>query len=246
MNYGNALVIGSNGGIGQQIVKQLCKSGKFSSIHAVSRTSSRSSVEGVQYQILDSTNEHAVRDYCLSLQQSSTQFTRIFCCVGVLHGKTNRDEEIQPEKRLEDISANKLMSYFAANTIVPAIWLKYAHPLFKGDIAAKFVFLSARVGSISDNKLGGWYGYRASKAALNMLIKTAQIEYQRRAKNVSLVSYHPGTVDTALSKPFQANVPTSKLFTPEFTVNQLLSLLGNLEAGVEAHYIDWQGNKIPW
>jgi hypothetical protein len=79
-----------------------------------------------------------------------------------------------------------------------------------------------------------------------MLLKTAQIEYQRRAKNVSLVSYHPGTVDTALSKPFQANVPAGKLFTTEFTVRQLIKLLDGLEAGGEAHYIDWQGKTIPW
>jgi NAD(P)-dependent dehydrogenase (short-subunit alcohol dehydrogenase family) len=108
------------------------------------------------------------------------------------------------------------------------------------------VFFSARVGSINDNLLGGWYGYRASKAALNMLLKSAQVECQRRAKNISLVSYHPGTVDTELSRPFQANVPKDKLFSSEFTVSQLLQFVTNLLAEDGPHYIDWQGKTIPW
>ena len=108
------------------------------------------------------------------------------------------------------------------------------------------MFFSARVGSINDNKLGGWYGYRASKAALNMMLKCAQIECQRRAKNISLISYHPGTVETELSKPFQSKVPTGKLFSAHFTVTQLLNIIPSLSAENGPHYIDWQGNTIPW
>ena len=108
------------------------------------------------------------------------------------------------------------------------------------------MFFSARVGSISDNSLGGWYGYRASKSALNMLIKCAQIECQRRAKNITLISYHPGTVETELSKPFQSKVPTGKLFSTDFTATQLLQIIPNLTPENGPHYIDWQGNVIPW
>ena len=231
----NALVIGASGGIGLKMIEQLHLSGKFSAIHAISRSLPEKPLEGISYHAVNSENEQEVQKCCLSLGLGGEQFSHIICCVGVLHGQNGRDVNLHPEKRLEDISAETLMSYFATNTIIPALWLKHALPLLKGPQPAKLVFLSARVGSISDNKLGGWYGYRASKAALNMLLKTAQIEYQRRAKNVSLVSYHPGTVDTALSKPFQANVPAGKLFTTEFTVKQLIKLLDGLEAGGEPH-----------
>ena len=108
------------------------------------------------------------------------------------------------------------------------------------------VCLSARVGSISDNGFGGWYGYRASKAALNMLVKTASIEYKRRVKNAMLVCYHPGTVDTGLSKPFQKNVAAKKLFTPEFTADQLFTHVSKLDRDQICHFIDWDCEVVTW
>ena len=111
---------------------------------------------------------------------------------------------------------------------------------------SKIILLSARVGSITDNKLGGWYGYRASKSALNMLVKTAQVEFSRRIKKCTLVLYHPGTVDTKLSKPFQGNVPPGKLFSPEFTAMQMLQCVESLQSEQAPHYIDWKGDNIPW
>ena len=144
------------------------------------------------------------------------------------------------------IHKDQLNFYFTTNAILPAIWLKHVESLLKGSEPAKLVFFSARVGSISDNNLGGWYGYRASKSALNMIIKCAQIECKRRAKNICLISYHPGTVETELSKPFQSNVPAGKLFTTDFTVSQLLTIIPNLTPENGPHYIDWQGSVIPW
>jgi NAD(P)-dependent dehydrogenase (short-subunit alcohol dehydrogenase family) len=170
----------------------------------------------------------------------------VVCCIGALHATGADNQQIMPEKRLEDIQKDQLSFYFTTNAILPAIWLKYVEPLLKGSEPAKLVFFSARVGSISDNNLGGWYGYRASKSALNMLIKCAQIECQRRAKNICLISYHPGTVETPLSKPFQSKVPTGKLFTTDFTVTQLLTIIPSLTPENGPHYIDWQGSVIPW
>jgi NAD(P)-dependent dehydrogenase (short-subunit alcohol dehydrogenase family) len=105
---------------------------------------------------------------------------------------------------------------------------------------------SARVGSISDNHLGGWYSYRTSKAALNMLLKTVSIEFSRRAKNIKIISFHPGTTDTLLSKPFQKNVPEGKLFTCEFVANQLISIVSDTAIDGELSYVDWQGRNIDW
>jgi len=119
-------------------------------------------------------------------------------------------------------------------------------PLLSKQTACRVTVFSARVGSVSDNRLGGWYGYRASKAALNMMLKTASVELKRRAKGVKLVSFHPGTTDTSLSKPFQKNVPEGKLFTPDFVAQQLLSLESRLVLDGELSYLDWQGQEIPF
>ncbi|WP_293748756.1 SDR family NAD(P)-dependent oxidoreductase [uncultured Paraglaciecola sp.] len=246
MYKGNALVIGASGGIGKALVKQLYESGEYEKVYAVSRTSAASPVNGVQYHSLDSENASLVAQYCQQLKQDNGQFTLVVCCIGALHATDADNQRIMPEKRLEDIQQDQLSFYFKTNAILPAIWLKHVESILKGTEPAKLVFFSARVGSISDNQLGGWYGYRASKAALNMMIKCAQIECQRRAKNISLISYHPGTVETELSKPFQSKVPTGKLFTANFTVTQLLKIIPSLSAENGPHYIDWQGNDIPW
>ena len=246
MFKGNALVIGASGGIGKALVKKLYESGEYQYVFAVSRSLPAAPVEGVQYHTLDSENENLVAQYCQQLKQAGGQFSLVVCCIGALHAIGVDNQKIMPEKRLEDIQKDQLSFYFTTNAILPAIWSKHVEPLLKGTEPSKLVFFSARVGSISDNNLGGWYGYRASKSALNMMIKCAQIECQRRAKNVCLISYHPGTVETELSKPFQSKVPKNKLFTTDFTVTQLLNIIPNLTAENGPHYIDWQGKSIPW
>ncbi|MDB4261175.1 SDR family NAD(P)-dependent oxidoreductase, partial [Porticoccaceae bacterium] len=115
-------------------------------------------------------------------------------CHGILHSDT-----LWPEKRLEDINAESLQTVFQANTVVPVLWLKLLHRLLKSKQRCVVAALSARVGSIGDNQLGGWYAYRSSKAALNMMLRTLSIEYGRRVKNVKIISFHPGTTDEAFS-----------------------------------------------
>ncbi|WJG09887.1 SDR family NAD(P)-dependent oxidoreductase [Aliiglaciecola sp. LCG003] len=244
MSKGNALVIGCSGGIGKELLKQLLVSEQYQTVFGVSRCVVTDKVAGVNYYQLADQDENAI-ERCIDSLRQQGQFSLVTSCIGALHGQQN-GVNLAPEKRLEDISAQQLASYFHINTIIPMLWLKHILPLVKGHNKSQVVLFSARVGSISENNLGGWYGYRASKAALNMLIKTSQIEYTRRAKNVELVSYHPGTVNTALSEPFQANVPSGKLFDVEFTVSQLLTHLANLEIENAPHYIDWQNETIKW
>lgn len=246
MYKGNALVIGASGGIGKALVKQLHTSSQYKGVYAVSRSLPSMPIDGVEYHALHSENEKVVAQYCQKLKEADGQFNLVVCCIGALHFRNNSNNIVMPEKRLEDLQQEQLRYYFNVNTILPAIWLKHVAAILKGPHPSKLVFFSARVASIDDNHLGGWYGYRASKAALNMMLKCAQIEYQRRAKNISLISYHPGTVATELSKPFQGNVPESQLFTAEFTVNQLLNIIPNLNPESGPHYIDWQGSKIQW
>lgn len=243
---GHALVIGASGGIGAAMLQTLVASQGFAQVHGVSRTLPVHAIQGVKYHVINQQNDKAIATYCENLQHLKAQFSLVICCIGTLHSQSETTVDVRPEKRLEDLDAEVLHHYFHVNTVLPSLWLKHLEPLLKGDLPAFMVFLSARVGSIADNRLGGWYGYRASKAALNMLVKTAQVELHRRAKNVGLVSYHPGTVDSNLSKPFQANVKPDKLFTPQFTSTQLLSHLSDLQAQQGPYFIDWAGKAIPW
>ncbi|GGP36604.1 short-chain dehydrogenase [Shewanella algicola] len=202
--------------------------------------------------------QQASIEQCVSdIAKIAGTVTRIVMCNGILHSKnqhiSTNEPGLMPEKRIEDIDAHSLEQLFYANSIVPMLWLSALTPLLsqprhKVSAEQKCVIsiLSARVGSISDNRLGGWYGYRASKAALNMLIKTTAVEYARRLKRVKLIAFHPGTTDTPLSKPFQANVTQGKLFTPAFVASQLQQIMDNSEPNGEASYLDWQGEPINW
>ena len=138
------------------------------------------------------------------------------------------------------------MQVIEANTVTPMLWLKNLLPIMTGKEPCKVVVFTARVGSISDNKLGGWYSYRTSKAAINMLLKSAAVECSRTAKNIKIISFHPGTTDTPLSKPFQKNVPEHKLFTSEFVANQLINIVKDSDIDGQASFLDWQGKDIPW
>ncbi len=162
---------------------------------------------------------------------------------GQLH---NKAQGFTPEKRLADLNEDYFAWLFTVNTLIPLLWLKHLSQYLDHHQHCVITALSARVGSISDNQLGGWYSYRASKAALNMGFKSAAVELKRRAKNCKLVLFHPGTTDTALSQPFQRNVPQGKLFTPDFVAERLSNLIANRPMNGAVDYIDWQGKSIPW
>ncbi len=150
---------------------------------------------------------------------------------------------VGPEKSLARLDFDALQRSFAVNAIGPAILLRYLAPLLARDDAI-YAKLSARVGSITDNQKGGWYGYRASKAAVNMILQTAALELQRRNPRLRVVALQPGTVRSRLSEPFQVGVP--KLLEPEESVAGMMNALMSLEAKSGAHFIDYRGEEIPW
>ena len=232
----NGLIIGV-GGIGKALQHQLLKDG-YQTIHCITREVNEPLQPNITYHQIDTSDEDAVHDWC---EQHKGMFALAVCTVGFLH-----QGNVMPEKKLEDINTEQMINYFKVNTIIPALWIRNGHLLFDRKLGGQMVFLSARVGSISDNQLGGWYGYRSSKSALNMMIKTAQIEYKRRSPKVSLIAYHPGTVDTGLSEPFQARVPAGKLFSPAQAAGYLSQSIALLSTEQAPHYIDWQGKAIPW
>lgn len=239
-----AIVIGANSSIAQSIIEQLLSDSAVEQVTAISRNTNPEleSKFGAKLQwVCCDNSEQSIKATCSQLNTSKKDFSHVFICNGLLH-----TEEIAPEKRLEDIDSEKLQAILQVNTIVPMLWLANLAPLLKSKIDCSVAVFSARVGSIEDNRSGGWYAYRASKSALNMLVKTASIEFRRRAPNVKLVAFHPGTTDTELSKPFQRNVPEDKLFTPKFVASSLLGIMENLDRESGAEFLDWAGKPIPW
>jgi NAD(P)-dependent dehydrogenase (short-subunit alcohol dehydrogenase family) len=168
-------------------------------------------------------------------------FSKVCICHGILH-----DQHMFPEKRMEDMNADMMQAIFHANTVVPSLWLKLLRKTLTGSIDCKVACFSARVGSTGDNRLGGWYSYRASKAALNSIMKTFSIEYARRAKNIKLIAFHPGTVNSAMSKPFHATVPEGKLFEPDYVAGCLSHVMDEMVIDGQLSYVDYAGKPIAW
>jgi NAD(P)-dependent dehydrogenase (short-subunit alcohol dehydrogenase family) len=159
---------------------------------------------------------------------------------GMLH-----DAHQRPERALKELDPATLARSFAINTIAPAIVAKHLIPKLPRDRRAVFAVLGARVGSIGDNRTGGWHGYRASKAALVMLMKTIAVETARARPNAIVVTLHPGTVDTGMSKPFQGNVAPEKLFTPDVAAQYLLKVIDGLTPADSGGHFAWDGIRIP-
>lgn len=238
------LIIGANSGIGKAISAELLINGAENLILI-----SRNLDEYCKNLYLNAQKIHApdYSEHAIELAVNAIEYcvenpiTRIFICHGVLH-----NDDIQPEKCLENINTASFESLLTINALTPLLWLKYLTPRLTSKVPCKITVFTARIGSISDNRLGGWYSYRASKAALNMMLKTAAIELARRSKNIKLIAFHPGTTDTNLSKPFQKNVAKNKLFTCAFVANQLLNIVKNTDIDGKLSYLDWQGEQINW
>jgi len=165
----------------------------------------------------------------------------VIVATGILH----RDE-LQPEKTLRDIDGSSMVDVLRVNTVGPAVVAKHFLPLMRRGAKSVFAVLSARVGSIDDNRLGGWVSYRASKAALNMTMKTLAIEHARRWPDGVVASLHPGTVATGLSEPFRSRVPAEKLFTPEIAAAHLLGVIDGLGPDDTGGFLAWDGSRITY
>jgi len=243
-----ALVIGASSAIAQALIQQILKQDKRRVI-AVSRSADagidESAESAGQLEWLESDySEQSITDICEQLQELPEQgeeIDRVYILNGILH-----TPDITPEKRLEDISSDTLQQVFQINAINTMLWMKALKPLLRGKRERVITVMSARVGSIDDNERGGWYAYRASKAALNMLFKTAAIEYRRTAKQTRFLAFHPGTTDTPLSQPFQKSVPEDKLFAPEFVAERLLGLTEELPGRDLVQFLDWDGESVAW
>jgi NAD(P)-dependent dehydrogenase (short-subunit alcohol dehydrogenase family) len=167
---------------------------------------------------------------------------RLINCSGVLH----EGPGLRPEKKLEDVDPGALRAVFEVNAFGPLLVAKHFVGLLRHEEPAVLANVSARVGSIEDNRLGGWYAYRASKAAQNMFTRTLAIELARRAPNVICLALHPGTVDTALSRPFQGSFAAERLFDPKRAADQLLGVIDSCTREDSGRFLAWDGQPIPW
>ena len=234
-----AVVVGSTGGIGGALVDHLAASERVAAVHALSRTGASHPSRKVRNLTFDFTDEGSIVAAAQALDEVGP-LDLVIIATGLLQG-----EGIAPEKTVRHLTLEGMRKSFEINVFGPALTAKHFAPLLRRDGKAVLAALSARVGSISDNRLGGWYSYRASKAALNMMLKTLSIEVGRRFKNQVIVGLHPGTVDTDLSKPFQGNVPDGKLFTPEFSAGKLLEVVDRVGPQDSGGLFAWDGEPIP-
>ena len=237
------LVVGASSAIAGALIERWSNE-TVRPITAVSRSladvHSLSALKGVNAYQSDYSDE-SLQSMTTELLDGGIDINRLIVCNGVLQG-----EGYRPERALNQLEVSAMRDVFEANTFTPMRVLAALWPVLKRSTAPRIAVLSARVGSIADNQLGGWYSYRGSKAALNMMLKCAALELRRLNPAAKLIAYHPGTVDTPLSKPFQGTVAPEKLFSPERAAEALDAVLSPLEADGELSYVDWRGEKIPW
>jgi NAD(P)-dependent dehydrogenase (short-subunit alcohol dehydrogenase family) len=234
-----AIVFGASGGIGHALVTQLAARNDVTCVHAVSRSPASYGPNIVSH-TADITHEAD-----LAALAGSLKAERDIDLVIVATGLLSNDRGLSPEKSYRHQTMDAFEQVFRANTFGPALVAKHMLPLMPCSRRAVFAALSARVGSISDNRLGGWHAYRASKAALNMLVRNYAIEQARINDQFIAVTLHPGTVDTGLSQPFQSNVPDAQLFTADQSAEQLLSVIDNLAPADTGKCFDWAGKQVP-
>jgi NAD(P)-dependent dehydrogenase (short-subunit alcohol dehydrogenase family) len=243
MQYGkNVLIVGGAGGIGREVVARMLEDPQVDWVYATYHNSfPKLQNKKLNWYRLDCTQESQFYDLSLSIASHSHVLDWVVNCVGVLHG-----EKFAPEKNINDVNGEDFLKIVSINALATLLLAKYLQPLVRRSSRPRFVAVSAKVGSISDNRLGGWYSYRCSKAALNMAVKNLSIEWQRIMPDVAVVAFHPGTTNTALSAPFQARVAPDKLFEPEYVAEAIGALLHRLTPNDNGHFIAYNQDSLPW
>ncbi|KAK7303625.1 hypothetical protein RJT34_14535 [Clitoria ternatea] len=255
---GVSLVQGASRGIGLEFVKQLLESDDKGHVIATCRNPGTSTglihlkdkfADRLRILPLDLTFESSIEASALSIKETYGHLNLLINASGIL----SIPELLHPETTLNKVQKSSLMLAYEVNAVGPILVIKHMWPLLKvgggfGTARSNAVVasLSARVGSIGDNHLGGWHSYRSSKTALNQLSKTISVEFARKKDPIVCILLHSGTVDTDLSRPFQRNVAPEKLFTKEFSVQKLLSIINNVKSQDNGKFFAWDGQEIPW
>ena len=232
---GLALVVGA-GGIGRQIAEDLASKENNLEVILCGRKNLFKN-----FWELDIENENSLKDFKDKLSKSKLNLRLVLNATGRLHS-----EKLNPEKRLQHINKENLIESFSINAFAPILLAKTIEEFINKELEFNFASISARVGSITDNKTGGWYAYRAAKSAQNQLFKSLSIEWARKYPKAIITLLHPGTVNTNLSKPFHKFVPKDKLFSPQKTSSYLIDILRHQKPTDSGKFIAWDGKEIPW
>lgn len=235
------VIFGGSGGLGAAFTALLLKRDDIELLHVGSRVAPTLDDRRVQPFTFDLEDEASISAAAQAIGKGGP-----LDLVLVASGILQREPDVRPERSWRSIELEAMQQVFAVNTFGPALIGKHFLPLMRREGPCRFAAISARVGSIGDNRLGGWHTYRASKAALNMMMRNFAIEMGRHNREAIVVSLHPGTVDTGLSQPFQNNVPEGKLFTPEYSASCLLSVLDELQPKDTGGFFAWDGQPIEW
>jgi len=230
------VLVGATGGIGSAFVEKIKQLDTNNIVIEVVRKKTQ------DHQIeVDMLNEESMAKCAQDIQDQYGAIDIILNTVGLLHS-----DGAMPERAYKEINQDFLQKTFEANTFIPFMVSKYFVPLLSKENTSLIAFMSARIGSISDNNLGGWYSYRASKAALNMLIKTLSIELTYKNKNAICIGLHPGTVKTNLSDPFSEKIKAYKVFSREESIDYLVNQINLIDRTFSGKLIDWKGDIIPY
>lgn len=235
------VILGAGGGLGKALTNALTAEYPEETIVTVSRQALEAPDERVQRIQVNDYSEEALNTVVDDFQSQGLKLTGLISTIGMLH-----DDDTFPEKKLGDLNEANLRKLFDVNAIQPILALKSFSSVLDRKHTKFWVQLSAKVGSIEDNYLGGWYAYRASKAALNMLLKTASIELKRTHKRLVVAAIHPGTTDTALSKPFQSRIPDEKLYTPELSAKRIIKVIKEIQPENTGKLWHWDGTELPY
>ena len=236
----NAVVIGASGGIGSSMTSHLAEIENVRGILALSRTPivATGNIFSHHLDLEDAKSIEVAAQFAKTVLKD---IQLVIVASGILH-----DKEIQPERALRQIDGENFARVMAVNAIGPALAIKYFAPLMPRTGKAVLAVVSARVGSISDNNLGGWYAYRASKAAVNQIVRTGSIEIARHNHQAVMISLHPGTTDTKLSKPFQGRVAEKQLFSPSHSAACMLRVIESVTASASGKLLSWDGSELPY
>jgi len=245
-----ALVQGASRGIGLEVVRQLLSDERCGSVFATARRPdsqglqalSKSEPDRLRCVYLDVTEPGSIESAATDVAAEVERLHLLFNVAGLLHDSAG----MSPEKRLADISLESLEKGFRVNAFGPMLVSQAFFPLLKHSDRAVLANMSARVGSIEDNRLGGWYAYRCAKAAQNQFTRTLSVEAVRSARKLIVLALHPGTTDTGLSEPFQSGVPEGRLFSSQRSVTQLLQIIDQASIEDSGRFIAWDGQDIPW
>lgn len=239
---GSILLAGASGGVATALGVEVLQRFPDAELLTISRNAEGpqafTPTRHLQADLTDPDSVAGVRDF---VRASDDPPDWVICCCGILH-----TEDHGPEKALDQCEEGWLLQSMRINVVTHIHLAQALAPALKPSHPLVWASLSAKVGSIGDNRLGGWYSYRMSKAALNMFIRNLSIEWGRRLDHCCVVAVHPGTTDTALSKPFQKNIPEDKLYSASTSAERIVDVLAGLDEERNGRLLFWDGEVLPW